>query len=40
MSYKLKVDLISLLIAFDKYGDGASFENFLDELISNLNVNI
>lgn len=32
MSQKLKVDLNSLLIAFDKYEDGASFVNIIDEL--------
>lgn len=32
VSHKLKVDLNSLLIAFDKYEDGLSFANIVDEL--------
>lgn len=32
MFHKLKVDLNSLLIAFDKYEDGMSFANIVDEL--------
>lgn len=32
MFHKLKVDLNLLLIAFDKYEDGMSFANIVDEL--------